>query len=88
MNPAFIDVIVLLIAFEFVGIFVFLMRRGRTDLLPAVLFFLLSGATLMIVIRFSLSDHIPSNTLLALLGVSFVMHILALFTAWRLIDRK
>jgi chromate transport protein ChrA len=88
LNPTIIDLILILIGIEFLGFLIGLARIGRRDLLPALACFLLSGAVIMLALRFALMDEVNPAWVLGLLGLSFPLHILTLVLAWRLTRRR
>lgn len=78
-----IDLILALVAIELVLLLAVLARVRRLDLAPALTCFLLSGAAILVALRFAMAQEVNETALLGLLGLSFPLHIATLFLAWR-----
>lgn len=81
--PLALDAILGLILIELVVLCVWLYRQKRTDLVPALICFLLSGALLMLCVRLAFTAPAQSGWILALMALSFPVHLATLFFVWR-----
>ena len=83
-----IDLILGLVVIEAVALTVWLARRGRLDVAPALIAFLASGAVLLSALRVLLAGSaVGGGMVLGLLALSFPLHLAALVLGWRLITR-
>lgn len=85
LGPALFAFIFVLILCEFSVLCVFLLRRNRRAAILPLFCFLLSGAALMGALWLGLHAEDVGLAIQALLGLSFVGHVGALYSGWRLI---
>lgn len=87
ISPHLIDAILGLIGVEALGLSIWLYRARGSRLVPALICFLVSGALLMLALRFSLSGTDQDLLILACITLSLPIHIAALVLAWRAVQR-
>ena len=85
LSPLLIDGILVGIGIELAGLTAVLFRTGRRRWIPPMVAFLLSGAALMLALRFALSGASPM-LIQASMAVSGLMHILTLWLVVRALD--
>ena len=83
LTQTLIDLILILVIAEFLALWIYLIRAGKTNLVPALGSFLLSGALLLIALRFTLAQSVSSEMVLGMLGLSFPVHVATIILAWR-----
>ncbi len=87
LSPYLLDGILVLVLVEFLVLTVFLVWRGRGDVLLALFFFLVSGGLLLVGMRVIVAGG-AETTVMAILAMSFPAHIAALVLGWRLLSKR
>lgn len=88
LSPHLIDAILGLIGVEALALSLWLYRARASRLVPALICFLVSGALLMLALRFSLSGADQGGLILICITLSLPVHIAALVLAWRAVQRS
>ena len=83
VQPILFDAILGLIVIEALALIMILKRRNRAGLILPAICFLVSGAALMMALRFAISDPINQIAIQMLLALSFIGHAGALWSVWK-----
>jgi hypothetical protein len=85
--PWMLDAVFVAVGAEFVVLALVLRRQGAQRWLPALFWFLASGALLMLAVRNALSGT-SGLSIAGLLLASLVTHLACLLSAWRAIEKR